>query len=165
MTGPHPDQRRAEIVDAYNRERDALVALIGRIDPAVLDKPSPCSGWTLRDLIAHLATSATGIPPYVQMMLEGKRPNATRAELDARNEARVRERRSHSLQEIVKELETSHERNVDFFLSLADEQLAVTGALSSGEVITVLERFRRAGKHYREHGRMLAQAAGLGDDY
>jgi hypothetical protein len=96
------------------------------------------------------------------MMLQGQPPNPTRADLDARNEAGVQERRSRSLKELIDELQTSHQRNIDLFLSLTDEQLAVTGALSSGDVITVMERFRRAGKHYREHGGMLAQVAGLG---
>ncbi|MBI1893341.1 MAG: maleylpyruvate isomerase N-terminal domain-containing protein [Candidatus Rokubacteria bacterium] len=162
MTAPRPDLRRAEIIEAYNRERDALLALVERIGAAVWDKPTACPGWSARDLIAHLATSATRLSTAVKMMLQGQQLNPTRADLDARNEAGVQERRSRSLKELIDELQTSHQRNIDLFLSLTDEQLAVTGALSSGDVITVMERFRRAGKHYREHGGMLAQVAGLG---
>ncbi len=152
------------MIEAYNRERDALVELIKRVDAGVWEKPSPCPGWSAKDLVAHMATSATAITMYVQWMLEG-RPNQGKAALDARNEAGVAERRGRSLEELISEIKTSHQRNIDLLLSLSDEQLAVKGALASGEMIPVEDRFRRAGKHYREHGRMLAQMAGLGDDY
>ena len=165
MTAHTPDPRRLEIIEAYNRERDALVKLIQRVDPAVWDKPSPCAGWSAKDLVSHLVTSATRLSASVKMMLQGQRPNPTRADLDAANEAGVEERRGRSLPELIDELRTSHQKNIDLFLSLTDEQLAVNGALSSGEVITVIERFRRAGKHYREHGGMLAEVAGLGSGY
>ncbi len=165
MTAQKPDPHRAEIIEAYNRERDALLALVERIDARVWDKATPCPGWSARDLVAHLATSATRLSTAVKMMLEGQQPNPTRADLDARNEAGVQERRRWSLKELINELQASHRRNIDLFLSLTDEQLAVTGALSSGEVITVMERFRRAGKHYREHGGMLAEVAGLAGNY
>ena len=164
MTEQKADPRRAEIIDAYNRERDALLALIKRVDAGVWDKPSPCPGWSAKDLVAHLTTSATAMATYVQWMLEG-RPNQGKAALDARNEAGVTERRGRSLDELVNELKSSHQRNISLLLSLTDEQLAVKGALASGDTIQVEDRFRRAGRHYREHGRMLAQAAGLGDDY
>lgn len=165
MTAHSADPRREEIIEAYNREWDALLGLMKRVDEGVWDKPSSCPGWSAKDLVAHMATSATALSAYVGMMLQGKRPNPTKADLDARNEAGIQERRGRSLEELLNELKTSHQRNIDLFLSLTDEQLAVTGALSSGDVITVMERFRRAGKHYREHGRMLAQVAGLGDNY
>ncbi len=165
MTAEKPDPHRAEIIEAYNRERDALLELIKQVGAAVWNKPSPCPGWSAKDLVAHMATSATRLSTAVKMMLQGQRPNPTRADLDASNGAGVQERRGRSLEELINELKTSHQRNIDLFLSLTDEQLAVTGALSSGEVIPVIERFRRAGKHYREHGRMLAQVAGLGGDY
>ena len=158
------DPRRAEILEAYNRERDALLGLVKRVDDSVWEKPSPCRGWSANDLVAHMTNSATLIPTYVQWMLEG-RPNQGKAALDARNEAGVRERRGRSLDELVNELKAAHQRNIDLLLSLTDEQLAVTGTLISGEVIAVEERFRRAAKHYREHGRMLAKTAGLGEDY
>lgn len=164
MTQQTPDTRRAEIIEAYNRERDALLELIKRGDAGVWEKPSPCPGWSAKDLVAHVATSATAVRMYVQWMLEG-RPNQGKAALDARNEAGVAERRGRSLEELIHELKTSHQRNIDLLLSLSDEQLAVKGALASGEMIQVEDRFRRAGRHYREHGRMLAQVAGLGDDY
>ena len=159
------DPRRAEIIEAYGKERDALLALVKRVDAGAWEKPSPCPGWSAKDLFAHLAVSATRMPTYVKLMLEGKRPNPTRADLDARNQAGVEERRGRSLDELTSEIKGSHQKNVDLLLSLTDTELAVKGALSSGDVITVEDRFRRAGKHYREHGRMLAQAAGLGDDY
>ncbi|HLC40086.1 MAG TPA: maleylpyruvate isomerase family mycothiol-dependent enzyme [Methylomirabilota bacterium] len=159
-----PDPRRAEIIESYNRERDALLDVIKRVDASVWAKPSPCPGWSTKDLVAHMATSATALATYVQWMLEG-RPNQGKAALDARNETGVQERRARSLGELVNELKTSHQRNIDLLLSLSDSELAVQGALISGELITVEDRFRRAAKHYREHGRMLARVAGLGDDY
>ena len=164
MTERKPEPRRAEIIAAYNRERDALLDLFKRVDDSAWEKPSPCPGWSAKDLVAHMTNSATFIPTYVQWMLEG-RPNQGKAALDTRNEAGVQQRRGRSLDELVNELKISHQRNIDLLLSLTDEQLAVQGALTNGELITVEDRFRRAGKHYREHGRMLARVAGLGEDY
>jgi len=158
------DPKRAEIIAAYNRERDALFALIKRIDAGVWDKPSPCPGWSAKDLFTHIATSAVNFGTNVQWMLEG-RPNAGKAALDVRNEAGVVERRGRPLEELTNELKTSHQKNINLLLLLTDEQLTVKGALSSGQVISVEDRFRRAGAHYREHGKMLAQMAGLPENY
>ncbi|WP_340540001.1 TIGR03086 family metal-binding protein [Nocardioides sp. GXZ039] len=45
-------------------------ALIDRVTEADLDRPTPCEGWTLRDLLAHLVAVADRVPH----MLRGGHP-------------------------------------------------------------------------------------------
>jgi uncharacterized protein (TIGR03083 family) len=164
MSERNTDPRRAEIIKGYDQERDALLKLVGQIKSDVWEKPSPCPGWNAKDLFAHITAAAVNLPANVQRMLDGV-PNPGKAALDARNEAGVNERRDRSINELINELKTSHQKNIDLLLSLTDDQLTVKGSLSSGELLTVEERFRRAGRHYRDHGKMLAQAAGLPENY
>ena len=61
MTTEAPD-RRALHARAV-RDCDALVQRIGRAD---LDRPTPCAGWTLRDLVAHLIVQDHGFAAAAQ---------------------------------------------------------------------------------------------------
>lgn len=38
----------------------ASVALVNKAGPADLDRPTPCAGWTLRDLLAHMSIQHYG---------------------------------------------------------------------------------------------------------
>ena len=55
------------------RAMDVTAAIVSRIAPDQLDNPTPCAGWLLRDLLAHIigqyhgfALAASGRPTSVQ---------------------------------------------------------------------------------------------------
>ena len=47
-----------ETSDRYRRVAEAFTARVEAVPPDAWDNPSPCEGWTARDVVAHLADSA-----------------------------------------------------------------------------------------------------------
>lgn len=44
-----------EVVDALGDEQDALVSMVGGLDAVALGLPSRCHGWSIADVLVHLA--------------------------------------------------------------------------------------------------------------
>jgi uncharacterized protein (TIGR03086 family) len=44
----------AEVGDRYRRRADAFAAVIDGVAPGDWGRPSPCEGWTARDVVAHV---------------------------------------------------------------------------------------------------------------
>ncbi|WP_167476565.1 maleylpyruvate isomerase family mycothiol-dependent enzyme [Nocardia arthritidis] len=83
-----------EIVRA---ERDNLLALCKQLSPEEWSAPSDCAGWTVQDVIAHLASIAHGgLVPW--QLAKGKTG-------DEINEKMVAARRGRSSAEILREFE------------------------------------------------------------
>jgi uncharacterized protein (TIGR03086 family) len=45
----------SEVADRYRRLSDAFAAKIAAVPPATWESPSPCEGWTARDIVGHVA--------------------------------------------------------------------------------------------------------------
>lgn len=48
------------ISDLHSRSLDAIRPIVTRIQPADLDRPTPCAGWDLRTLLAHMTGQDRG---------------------------------------------------------------------------------------------------------
>jgi uncharacterized protein (TIGR03086 family) len=53
------------IRDLHSRSFDAIRPIIARIQPADLDRPTPCAGWDLRALLAHMIGQDNGFAAAV----------------------------------------------------------------------------------------------------
>ncbi len=82
------------------------------------DQPSRCSGWTVRDLIAHTGSNFRLV---VEPPTEPGDPNLTAEELQ---ESLVRERDSWSAQQVSDEFLRFHGLAVDVFAAIQEEPLA-----------------------------------------
>lgn len=78
-------------------ERDALLPILRRTDPADFDLPTVCEGWSVRDVVAHCASALT-------RAAEGRLHRFTSED----NEADVAERRSWSIADLLAELESGY---------------------------------------------------------
>lgn len=47
----------SDIADRYDRLADLLARTAGAVPPDRWHRPSPCEGWTAREVLAHVATS------------------------------------------------------------------------------------------------------------
>ncbi len=52
-------------------ERSSLVDALGKLSDADWDKPSLCTGWTVREVVAHMVSTATMTPPKFFAKLAG----------------------------------------------------------------------------------------------
>ncbi len=44
-----------DVLDAHDKVITSLTGLIGRVDDAMMDAPTPCAQWSVRDILCHLA--------------------------------------------------------------------------------------------------------------
>jgi uncharacterized protein (TIGR03086 family) len=55
----------SSLVDHHRRAALGFGALVARIEPRQWDEPTPCAGWSVRDLVNHLAAEALWTPPLL----------------------------------------------------------------------------------------------------
>ena len=80
-------------------ERESLLPILRRTPAEAFDRPTVCSGWTVRDVLAHEAAALTRVA-------EGNVHRFTPRE----NEADVEERRPWPLEDVLAELEAGYGR-------------------------------------------------------
>jgi uncharacterized protein (TIGR03083 family) len=94
VTGGRPPDLGARLLLT---ERDALLPLLGRTPPAAFDRPTVCTGWTVRDVLAHCAAA-------LLRLAEGRLHRFTPRD----NELDVAERRPWPLTDVLAELERGY---------------------------------------------------------
>jgi uncharacterized protein (TIGR03086 family) len=52
-----------DLVDLYARSLEGFVALVRRVEPNQWEAPSPCDGWTVRELVNHVVNEDRWTPP------------------------------------------------------------------------------------------------------
>ncbi|MGH7859598.1 MAG: maleylpyruvate isomerase N-terminal domain-containing protein, partial [Candidatus Binatia bacterium] len=57
--------------DALDAQCKDLVALVGELSDADWERPSRCSGWTVKELIAHCEGMLERLPGYAEMKVKG----------------------------------------------------------------------------------------------
>jgi uncharacterized protein (TIGR03083 family) len=88
--------------------------------------PAPgYDGWTCRDLLAHLSSSAASLPAVVSSVTETRDPNAPPFDSTRWNASQVRRRADKQAQELVDEYDSATTRLV-MVLSDANLDAAVT---------------------------------------
>lgn len=102
---PSTPQRACEVVLG---ELDAFVELIRALDPEEWSRPTDCAGWTVRDVVAHVAGALEeGARPTAQLrrVLVGPRRYPGLGRLDAMNQLQVDDRRDVTTGQLVEEVE------------------------------------------------------------
>ncbi len=141
-----------EPIAASDREsRIELLELVRTLSPADWKHPSPLPGWTLKDLLAHLAG---GTGRNFQQILEAVVSRtlvdpAMLGEAEARNAQDVEDRKDMSIGELISEIQGEAEA-IDLLLSkLTDEHKDLRQdniPMSLGEGLS-----QDPGGHYRTH--------------
>src|SRR5690348_8555195 len=90
---------REQILAAYADEEANLNALLARIPDTAWQTLQRADGWTIHDIVCHIADGAGGIP---RLVLEG--PPPTGFDLNALNEQRRQQNCSLSRQEVEERL-------------------------------------------------------------
>lgn len=108
---------REELLSSARAEREALGRTVQYVPAALLEAPSPCQGWTVTDVLAHLgaqeAAAAALIADETPEAFEAyrsTREGAAAFDLDAYNEAMVAERRTWSFRDVINEWGSAADR-------------------------------------------------------
>ena len=83
-----------------------FLALVKQLGPEDWKKPTACSAWNVRDILAHQAGGYASGTGYIELIRQaGRRPKAGQLPEDAINEFQLRERADKSPVELIAELQ------------------------------------------------------------
>ncbi len=118
--------------------------------------PAPgYEGWTCRDLLAHLSSTAASLPSVASSVTEPRDPNAPPFDPDRWNRAQVHRRAQMDPQDLLNEYDTGTTRLVEVLSDMQLDKLVTIGpyaGLSLGEAMAEML------EHQRHHLDDLRQA-------
>ena len=118
--------------------------------------PAPgYDGWTCRDLLAHLSSSAASLPAVANSVTETRDPNAAPFDSTRWNASQVRRRADKQAQELIDEYDSGTTRLV-MLLSDADLDAPVTVGPFAG--LALGETMAEMLEHQRNHLSDLTKA-------
>jgi hypothetical protein len=111
------------IAERMRRTRMEIVALAYALPGSAWSRPSPNEGWTYHDLLAHLADDTDkNLHAALRAIVSGRDIDPVLwKDLDARNERGVTDRRSHSIEQLIEEIERDGEAMQSLLAQLRDE--------------------------------------------
>lgn len=153
---------RAELVDAQRQ----LLDVLDRVGPDDWQRPSPNEGWTIRDLLVHLASAEAGFVPTLRRMAAGQGGVPQDFDPNRWNTGQIRRHTDADPQSLRQQLETAHAEMLSLLDSIEEPALDQRGHLSSGADGTTEDNFRLVAAHKRSHTQdiraALTAAAGSG---
>lgn len=118
---------REEIQACLDTERERLLAVARSMTPVEWERESACPGWRNRDLLAHLAESERRTLEMARRASLGQQTRDPNFDLDAANAASVEAARDVPVPELIDRLALVREKTLEFFHSLPDERLHISG--------------------------------------
>jgi uncharacterized protein (TIGR03083 family) len=106
-------------VDGFRAERDAILTVAKGLTAEEWAQPSACTGWSVRDVMGHMACTLHGVvdPAFL--------PDTTKG-TERGMEPSVTERRTWPMEAVIEEYETYSGRAADVFASLQAAPLGDT---------------------------------------
>lgn len=151
------DPKQALLDDLAAARAEAL-AVMQRLRPEHLDRPTENPEWSARDLVAHLASIEARLRAMWQHALDGQDGPALGPSLDDYNAARVAERRGRSLEALTSEFEREGDATRQFVERLPAAALAQHWTHPVRGDVTIESLLWIAPRHLREHVAQLAAA-------
>jgi uncharacterized protein (TIGR03083 family) len=105
-------------------------------------------GWTCRDLLAHLSSSAASLPAVAGSVNQPKDPNAPAFDSDRWNASQVRRRSDKQPQELIDEYDAGTTRLV---MVLADQSVDTPVAIGPYAGVSLGEAMAKMLEHQRDH--------------
>jgi uncharacterized protein (TIGR03083 family) len=118
--------------------------------------PAPgYQGWTCRDLLAHLSSSAASLPAVASSVTEPKDPNAPPFDANRWNASQVRRRADREAQELIDEYDAGTTRLV---MVLSDLSLETPVTIGPYAGVSLGEAMAEMLEHQRHHLSDLKEA-------
>jgi uncharacterized protein (TIGR03083 family) len=111
--------------------------------------PAPgYEGWTCRELLAHLSSTAASLPAVASSVTEPEDPNAPRFDPDRWNASQVRRRADKEPQELIDEYDTGTTRLVTVLSDLTLDTVVTIGPYAG---VSLGEAMMEMLEHQRHH--------------
>ena len=155
-----------------NEERAKLLAAVAGLSEAEATRPLPTSegGWSVKDVLAHVAISEAANLAFARRMVSEDNPvqippDRGPFDLDRWNNSQVRRRQQLTWAQVQDDLAAAHQDTLAFVAGLEEAQFdrrglqAVFGEMTLGQLLKILYRHDRMHREEIEQG--LAAASFL----
>ena len=147
-------ERKQEIRDYIVRKHRESWQILQSLEPDDLELPvyqEDESGWTVREIVAHLADAESGLLSQAKRVAEGEPPLPPDFDIDRWNRSAVRRRKESSLEEHLQAIEEAHEDALAFLDEVDEQDLDREGVRPGDDRLTVEGFFRRMVNHRVQH--------------
>lgn len=145
-------QTKSELIEHFILARNQLREILPKIDIHMEIYP----GWTIKEVLAHLAGWDDAIIIALQMFAAGQPPLMTAARgIDFYNSQTVAERKELTLEQIIREWEWVREQLIPIVHALTDKELETTLVAPWGISMSVLDLLNVIVHHENEHTEVI----------
>lgn len=144
---------RQRLLKQLDKAWTALKESYAGLPDSQLAEPGVMDNWSVKDILAHVTTWEEEALKYLPLISEGVRPprySEKYGGINAFNAQMMEQKRDLSLSEVLRQMDETHRRLVDYIQSVPEEQFAQE------------TRFRRRLRldtysHYPEHTKAIRQ--------
>ena len=156
-------ERKHVLYDFLNHTREELLEVVGQMQPGDWDKvvQSVEGGWTVKQMLLHVATSENGQIKTAQAIATGQPTVPDDFDLNRYNARQIEKNQEKQLPEILFGMADSRQRLLAFLETVPEDALDKSGKHGRGDVITLEQLFRRIGEHEADHAAEMKQALGM----
>ncbi len=140
-------ERRQDLVDA----QAGLMAVLGRVGDDDWSNESPNEGWTIRDLLVHLATAERGFVPTLRRVAAGQGGVPDDFDPNRWNAGQLKRQAGTTAEQLLETLVTSHQEMLAFLDETDETALEQRGRVGSGGDDTLANGLRLVARHKRGH--------------
>ena len=161
-----PSARKSAIREELVAAQRDLLDVLDTVAGDDWRRPSPNEGWTVRDLLGHVASAEAGFVGALRRMAAGE--GGVPADFDPNrwNAGQLRRRADRTIEELRLELDTAHRALLAVLDEIDDAALDRRGHMSSGGEGSAADNFQLVASHKRAHcadiRAALARPAGSG---
>ncbi len=152
--------RKHALYDYLNHTREALLELIGQMQPADWDKAiqSTEGGWTVKQALLHIATSEVGQINTGKAIAADQPTVPDDFDLNRYNARQIQKNQDKQPPEILFGMAESRQKLLAFLEEVPEEALDKRGKHARGDVISLEQLFFRIGEHEGDHAAEIKRA-------
>ena len=151
---------RSKLYSEITAEREALETTLGKLSEAYMTAATLESGWSVKDILAHIVDWERRMATWIEESLGGDGPDLSpdwsSDALDQLNEQIYQVNKDRPLQEVMSDFEESYQQSWQAVERLSDQDLldAKRFAWREGHPMWILIQ-ENMSAHYREHHEMI----------
>ncbi|HET7089890.1 MAG TPA: DinB family protein [Anaerolineae bacterium] len=144
---------RQRLLKQLDKAWAAIKESYAGLSDSQLTEPGVMGNWSVKDILAHVTTWEEEALKYLPLIIKGGRPlrySTKYGGIDAFNAQMTEQKRGLSLSDVLRQLDETHRRLIDYIQSAPEEQF------------TRETRFRRRLRldtysHYPEHAKVIRE--------
>ncbi len=155
-------ERKHLIHDHLIRTREELLKVIGQMEIADWDRPVQAAdaGWTVKQMLLHLATAETGQFKTGKAIAAGQSNVSDDFDLNRYNRRQIEKNQAKQPPEILFGMAESRQKVLAFVDEVSAEDLEKRGKHGRGDVVSLEQLFYRISEHEAEHTAEIKKALG-----